>query len=120
LMCGLDNHRYAERLEHAVQANRNFSGHLFLNLKTFCIDIHKSRELRNPNNSIAREIADVGSTDDRGKVVFAMRLEGNVSQHDNLVIARDFVECPTEVIARLLGVAGEPLFIGPDNPSGRP
>ena len=51
--------------------------------------------------------------------MFAMRLEGNVSQHDDLVISRNFFECSTEVVARVLGIAGEPFFIGSNNPSRR-
>ena len=45
------------------------------------------------------------STDNGSEVVFAMRLKGNVSQNDNLVIASNFVERTTQVIARVLGVA---------------
>jgi hypothetical protein len=40
------------------------------------------------------------STDNGSEVVFAMRLKGNVSQNDNLIIACDFVERTTQVSTR--------------------
>lgn len=76
-----------------------------MNLKTLCIDIDKSGELRNSNHPVAWKIADMDSTDNGSEVVFAMRLKGNVSQNDNLVIASNFVERTTQAIARVLGVA---------------
>src|SRR5712675_528954 len=119
LMDRFDNYCHTKGLKYAVYTGGNFSGHLFLNLKALCIDIDKSGELRNSNDPFAWEIADMGSTNNWSKVMFAMRLEGNVSQHDHLIIACNLVECSTEVVAWVLGIAGEPFFIRLDNPSRR-
>jgi hypothetical protein len=60
------------------------------------------------------------TTDNRSEVVLAMRYERDISQHYYLVIAGDFVEGPTEVIARVFAIAGEPFFVSADDTSGRP
>jgi hypothetical protein len=51
--------------------------------------------------------------------MFAMRLEGNVAQHDDLVVAGNFLKSPAEVVARVLRIAGEPFFVGPHDPGRR-
>ena len=52
-MSCFQNDCHAKRLEDAVKTAGNFSGHLFLNLKTFYLDIDETGELRNPNHTIA-------------------------------------------------------------------
>ena len=83
-----DNYCHTKRLKYAVYTGGNFSGHLFLNLKALCIDIDQSGEFGNSHHPFARKIAYVRSANDRSKMMFAVRHERNVSQHDNLVIAR--------------------------------
>src|SRR3546814_16797572 len=46
-----------------------------------------TRQLRYPNHMVARQISNMGHADDRCHVVFAMRLEGDVLQKDNFIIA---------------------------------
>src|SRR5258705_13231679 len=94
-----DNDCYTMWLEYVVQTAGNLSGHLFLNLKAPGIDIDKPGELRNSNHPFAWKIPDVGSPDDWRHVMLAMRLEGNVSQHHDLIVTRNFFECPAEVVA---------------------
>ena len=43
-------------------------------------------------------------------MVFAMRLKGNVPQRYDFVVAGDFLECPAEILTRILLIPGEPFF----------
>src|ERR1700741_2740238 len=54
----------------------------------------------------------MGPSNDRREVVLAVGLKRYVAQHDHFVIARNLVECSAEIVARLLGIAREPFFIG--------
>ena len=55
--------------------------------------------------------------DDRRHVVFAMRLELDVAQHDHFVVAADFLEGAREVLVRVF-VAGEPVAVSLDHAPG--
>jgi hypothetical protein len=73
LMGRFDNYCHTKWLKYAVYTGSNFSGHLFLNLKTLCKDIDKSGEFRNSNYPLAWEIANMGTTNNWSKVMFAMK-----------------------------------------------
>jgi hypothetical protein len=48
-----------------------------------------------------------------------MRFELDVAQHDQLVVALDFLERAREVVVRIHRVAAEPVAIGADHAPGR-
>ena len=79
-MRSLNDHAHSIRLQHTVQTFCDFGSHFLLNLKTLRIDIDKPCELRNSNNSVARQIADVSTSDDRRHVMLAMRFEPDISK----------------------------------------
>src|SRR3546814_20867080 len=65
------------------------------------------------------QVADVGLADDRRHVVFAVALELDVAQHDHLVVAGNLLEGALQVLARIVGVAAEPVSVGVDHALGR-
>src|SRR5262249_43090705 len=51
------------------------------------------------------------AANDRGHVMFAVRLEPDVAQHDHFVIAAGFLEGTLEIIAWMILIAGKPFLI---------
>ena len=49
--------------------------------------IDHARELRQPDDPLARQVADVGDADERQQVVLAQRVERDVAGDDELVVA---------------------------------
>jgi hypothetical protein len=45
-------------------------------------------------------------------MVFAMRLETDIAKHHDVVVAAGLLECPFEIFARIVVVAGEPFLEG--------
>src|SRR5262245_25084369 len=62
----------------------------------------------------------MGTADDRRQMVFAMRFEADVAQHDQLVVAVDLLEGAFEEGDGIGLVAAKELFIGARHPVGRP
>ena len=56
---------------------------------------------------------------DRRHMMFAMRLERNILQQDNVVIAAHFVEDAREMISRIVVIAAAIFPPGPRHPLGR-
>jgi len=52
-----------------------------------------------------------------GQVVFAVRFEFDVAQHDQLVVTLDFLEGARQVFARVDAVAAEPVAVGFGDPA---
>src|SRR5215470_14046613 len=59
------------------------------------------------------------TSDDRTHVMLAVRLEADVAQHHDLVIATGFLESTLEIVAWMVLVAGKPLLIGAHHPRRR-
>ena len=90
----LDNNADAEGLQNAIQTSSDFGGHFFLNLKPSWVNVDETSQLRNSDNSIARQIANVNAADDRRDMVLAMRFEPDIAQHHDLVVTAHFFEGP--------------------------
>jgi hypothetical protein len=81
--------------------------------------IDHARNFRDADDAVPRQVADMYRTADRGHVVLAAGLEGDVAQDDDVVVSADLLEGPLEDLEGILLVAFEPLCIGPSHPSGR-
>ena len=119
LVHGLDHHADAAWPQLFVDAARDLRGHLFLDLEATCVDVDHARELADADDAVGRQVSDVGAADDRRHVMLTMRLELDVAQHDHLVVARGLLERPTQVIARVDPVPGEPVAIRGYHPARR-
>ena len=65
------------------------------------------------------QVTHVRAADDRRHVVFAMALELDVAQHDEFVVALDFLEGARQVLLGIQRVAAEPVLVGLDHALGR-
>ena len=88
----VDDHADAARLEHVVDAGGDLCGELFLDLEAARKTVDHARELADPDHTLRRQVADVRAADDRRHVVLAERFEGDVAQHDHLVVALHLLE----------------------------
>jgi hypothetical protein len=111
--------RHAERLEHTNEARCDLSRHLFLNLHALGVNIDQPRQLGNADNALAWQIADVNAADDWRDMMFAVRLEANVPQQYDFVVARHLFEGALQVLARIVEIPGKPFLIGADDAGGR-
>ena len=107
-----DHHAHAARLEHLGDAVGDLRGELLLHLKAPRVAVHDARELADAHHLVGRQVADVHAPDDRRHVVLAVRLEGDVAQHDQLIVAADLLEGAAQVGGRVDVVAGEPVAVG--------
>src|SRR5580698_8363166 len=57
--------------------------------------------------------------DDRREMVLAVRLEADIAQHHDLVIAAGLLEGALEIFARIVAIAGEPFLVGAHHPRRR-
>ena len=106
------DHGDAVRFKHLVEAGRDLGGHLLLNLQPPRIDFDQPRQFGNADDAVARQIADMHASDDRRQMVLAKRLEADVAQHDDFVVAAGLLEGALEIFARIVVIAGEPFLIG--------
>src|SRR3546814_16818443 len=60
----------------------------------------------------------MGHADDRCHVVFAMRLEGDVLQKDNFIIAAHLLECPAEMMSGFFAISLAIFFPGTSDTLG--
>src|SRR3546814_9055767 len=67
---------------------------------------------------VARQISNMGHADDRCHVVFAMRLEGDVLQKDNFIIAAHLLECPAEMMSGFFAISLAIFFPGTSDTLG--
>ncbi len=104
-MLRLDHHGHALRVEVIPDALRHFGGQPFLDLQPLGIAVQHARQLGNSHHAVLRQIGDRCLAGDRRHVVFAMRLERNVLEHDDLVIAAHLGKSAREVHCRIFGIA---------------
>ncbi len=94
-------------------------GQLLLHLQAAREDFDDAGELGDADDAVGRQVADMRAADDRRHVVFAVRSEFDVAQHDHFVVAGHFFERAAQFLGRIVGVAGEPVFVGVDHAFGR-
>ena len=111
-MLRLDDDADARRLQNVLDRFGDFGGELFLNLQAAREAVHDARELRNADDAIVRQIADMRAAGHRQHVMLAEADDANVLEHDEFVIAADLVEGALEIVARIDVIAGEKLAIG--------
>ena len=90
----------------------------FLNLKTFRVDIEKACKLRNSNDSIPGQIANVNASDDRRHVVLAVGFKSDISQQHDFVVPTHLFEGSVQVLSWVLKISGKPFLIGAHNAGG--
>jgi len=115
----LDHDGHALRRQHAVPVIGDLGRHPLLDLKPLGVALDEPRELRNADDPIVRQIADVHPADDRRHVVLAMGDEVNVSHQHHLVIAGDLLECPLQELVGVVVISGKPFLVGARDPIGR-
>ena len=108
----LDDDADAFRIQHVPDAVGDLRRHLFLDLEAPRKGLHDPREFADADDLVVRQIAHVRAPDDRRHVVFAVRLETDITQHDHLVVTVDFLESALQVLDRILLVAAEPVLVG--------
>src|SRR5262249_50311494 len=77
--------------------------------------VENTCQLADTHHPITGQIGDRRLADDRREMVFAMRLERNVLEEDDLVIAADFLEGPAQVDRGILLVAARIFLPRPRN-----
>src|SRR5690606_24353508 len=107
------DHADAARLQHALDAAGDLRGHLLLHLEATGVGVHDPRQLADAHDLAVGQVADMRLADDRRHVVLAVRLELDVAQHDQLVVAGDLLEGAREVVVRVQLVAAVPVLVGP-------
>ena len=75
--------------------------------------------LEMPTTRSRRQIGDRRLADDRRQMVLAMRLERDVLQQHDLVIAADLLEGAAEMVRRILGIAARIFLPGARDPRRR-
>ena len=74
-MDGFDIHRHAARAQDAFDGVGDLGRHRFLGLQSLGEDLHDAGQLADADNPIGRQIRDMGRTQDRHHMMFAMALE---------------------------------------------
>ena len=115
LVRGFDHDAHALRQQHVVDAASNLGGHFFLHLEAAREHVHHPGELADADHLARGQVAHVRAPDDGRHVMLAVRLELDVAQHDHLVVTGRFFEGAQQVLARVDGVAREPVGIGVDD-----
>ena len=92
LVHSLHNDGYAFRLQHVLDAVGNLRCHLFLYLESTCECFDDARQFADTDHLALRQITDVRFADDRRHVMFAVRMEGDVAQQDDLVTDQQGVQ----------------------------
>ena len=69
-----------------------------------------TRKLRNADHPIVGQIRNGGLADDRGHVMFAVRLKRNVLEQDDFVVTAHFLEHAAKVLRRVFFVADAIFF----------
>jgi hypothetical protein len=101
-----DDDRDALRLEDPLQGIGDLRRDPLLNLKPLGIDLDESRQFGNSHDPVVREIADMGTPDDRRHVVLAMGDETDVAQKHHLIISSNFLESSLQEFLGVLAVSG--------------
>ena len=85
-MLGLEHHPDAERLEGLVDPVGDLAGHPLLHLQVAREQLDDARELRQPDEAVAGQVADVRDAAERQQVVLAQRAERDVGDDDEFVV----------------------------------
>ena len=80
------------RLQHGVEGVGDLRREPLLHLQAARERVDEAGELRDADHAIARQVADVHLPADRRHVVLAERLEADVAQDHDLVVAADLLE----------------------------
>ena len=89
-MFGLDDHADAARSQLLVAPIGDLGGQTLLDLKVTGEEVNHTAELRQSDDPLARQIADVGDAVKREHVVHAEGLEWDVADDHMLVVALVF------------------------------
>jgi hypothetical protein len=90
-------------LQVVPDALRDFGGQPFLDLQSPGKAVQHARQLGNADDMVLRQVGNRRLADDRRHVVFAMRLERNVLEQHDFVIAAHFLEHARQVDCRVVG-----------------
>jgi hypothetical protein len=82
----------ALRHQDAVQGIGDLRRHSLLNLEPPSVSLYEASQLRDADNSVARQVADMRAPNDRRHVVLATRDEANIAQQHHLIVSSDFLE----------------------------
>ena len=115
----LDHDPDAARLQDRLDGIGDLGGQLLLNLQAPGEHIDHASELADPNHAVVRQIADVGTADDRRHMVLTMRPEIDVAENDHLVVAVCLLERAAQDRVGVLAVAHKILLVGARDPLGR-
>jgi len=115
----IHHHADAARLEDLRDAVGDLRGELLLHLQAPRVAIHHPGELADADDLVGGQVTDVHASDHRRDVVLTMRLEGDVAQHDHLVVSGDLLEGAAQVGRGVDLIAGEPVAIRIDHPLRR-
>src|SRR3712207_776297 len=84
---GLEHHADALGLQVAVEPAGDLGGQALLDLEIAREELDDACELRQADDPLAWEVADVGDAHEREQMVLAQRVEGNAGGDDELVVA---------------------------------
>jgi hypothetical protein len=115
-VAGLDDHGHAQGLEIVPQAIGDLRRKPLLHLQSPGEAVQHPRQLGDPHHPVARQVGDVRLADDRGHVVLAVRLERDVLQQHDVVIAAHLLEHPRQVPGGILAIALAIFLPGPRHP----
>jgi hypothetical protein len=103
---------HAARLQDLLQRVGDLRRQLLLDLQAMGIGIDHTGELADADHALVRQVADMNPADDRHHVMLAVRLEPDVAQRHDFVVALDLLEGPLQHVARILVIAREELLVG--------
>ena len=83
---GLDHDADAERVELALQVVGDLAGQPLLGLHPAGVEVDGAGQLGQPDDALAREVADVGDADERQHVVLAQGPHRDVAHEHQLVV----------------------------------
>src|SRR5262249_49704729 len=92
VMHRFDHNADTVRFEFGIDCIGNLGRQLFLNLQTSGESLDNAGELADTDDAAAWNIGDPSAAEDWRHMVLAMAFEGDVAQHDHLIIAVDLVE----------------------------
>ena len=93
-------------LKRAIQGVSDLRCNSLLNLQTPGIGLDDPCQLGDTDDSVARQIADMGPPDDRRHVVLAVRNEPDVTQQNHFVIPGEFLGRPLQQLVRIFAISG--------------
>jgi hypothetical protein len=118
MLC-LDHHRDAVGVEIVPDALGDLCGEPLLHLKPLGIAIEHAGELGDAHNPVLGHIGNGGRADDGGHMMFAVGLERDILEQDQLIISAHLFKGPGEMEARVLAIARTIFEPGPCHPLGR-